>query len=297
MKILKAFLCLTYVFSNLSWGMWGESSYGFLGGMSSFRQNLSNDLSGTKRDYLQGIYLGAFGENYLSSSWVFSPGVFVSQKGVQNSGSLTRATYLETSAQLRWYFTDKPNWRSYFGFGAAYGILLDAETVTSAGASTNAFYDINRNELSGLVGAGFEFPVASDTGLQIGCNYVHGLTDGLIVGNQDGKWSGLYAFVALRFKSSISNEGSVDRAMDYLRWKNRGASPSEQAPESAPEPAAEPAPQPVTEKESVPEAVAEPEKKVELEQTPMPAPNWDEQGREPQAVVGGEVNPGADENW
>lgn len=221
---IKLFILLCFA-SAIGLSALPDDSYSFTGGVSSFRQEISNDTSGTVRDSLMGTYVGAFGERYISTSWVFSPGVFLSQKGVQNSASFTRATYLETSAQLRWYFADKPRWRSYFGFGAGYGILLDAETVTSGGQTSNAWQNLNKNELSAQLGAGFEFPVSSSTGLQFGCTYSRGLTNNLSPATSsgaDGKWTGIYAFVALRFKTKDESYGPQERALDYLKWKNEG---------------------------------------------------------------------------
>jgi hypothetical protein len=225
MRTLLKVIVLLFFSSHLGFSALLEDSYGFLGGLSSFRQEISNDTTGTKRDFLTGSYVGAFGERYLSPSWIFSPGVFISQKGVQNSGSFTRATYLEASAQLRWYFADKPRWRSYLGFGGGFGILLDAQTVSSTGQNSAAWGYLNKNELSAQLGAGFEFPVSSDVGLQFGCSYVYGLSSNLdpsTSGGLNGRWTGIYGFVGLRFKTTQESDGPQERAMDYLRWKNGG---------------------------------------------------------------------------
>jgi len=202
-----------------------ENSYGFVGGMSSFNQSIKNsagvvDDSATSE---LGLYVGVYGERYLSPSWVLSPGIYYSQKGAKNTTASRRANYLETSAMLRWYFADGTRWRSYLGVGGGFGVLLSAEDVTNSGVLANKFSLFSKNELSAQAGWGLEFPVSAETGVQLGITYSRSVTsflDPTTVGGDKGTWSGFYGFVALRFRSQKESITTEDRARDYLRWKN-----------------------------------------------------------------------------
>ncbi|MFM8269802.1 MAG: outer membrane beta-barrel protein [Pseudomonadota bacterium] len=203
-----------------------DSSYGFVGGMSSFNQIIKNSAGAVDDSYSSdlGLYLGVFGERYLSSSWVLSPGIYFSQKGAKDNSGSRRANYLETSALLRWYFSDGPRLRSYFGFGGAFGILMSAEDAPNSGGPIDKAGSFSRNELSAQLGWGIEFPVAEDTGMQVGLTYSRSLTNFLNpaaagVGGNQGTWNGFYGFVALRFKSQKESNTVEDRARDYLKYK------------------------------------------------------------------------------
>jgi hypothetical protein len=208
-----------------------DNSYGFVGGMSTFNQSIKNS-AGVVDDSTSselGLYVGVYGEKYLSPSWVLTPGIYFSQKGARNSAASRRANYLETSALLRWYFLDGAKWRSYLGFGGGFGVLLSAEDVTSAGVLADKFTFFSKNELSAQAGWGLEFPVADDTGMQLGITYSRSVTsflDPTTVGGDKGTWSGFYGFVALRFKSQKESITTEDRARDYLRWKNGKSVPT-----------------------------------------------------------------------
>lgn len=201
-----------------------QSSYGFVGGMSVFNQSIKHSSgsldSGTSSDL--GLYVGVFGERPLSASWVLTPGIYLSQKGSKNSLASRRANYLETSALLRWYFLNGAKWRSYFGFGGGFGVLLSAEDLTNTGVSTDKFGYFSKNELSAQLGWGLEFPIANETGMQLGITYSRSITnylDPTSVAGDRGTWSGFYGFLALRFRSQKESISSEDRALDYLRWK------------------------------------------------------------------------------
>jgi hypothetical protein len=201
-----------------------DNSYGFVGGMSAFNYSIkhSSGLVDESESTGLGLYVGVFGERYLSSSWVFSPGIYLSQKGGKTASSTGHASYLETSALLRYYFFDKPRWRSYLGFGGAFGVLLSAEDMTNSGLATDQFSSFNKNELSAQLGLGFEFPFADETGMQVGLTYSRGLTsylDPTKVSGDKGTWNGFYAFVALRLKPEKGESSAQDRAYDYLRSK------------------------------------------------------------------------------
>lgn len=236
MRIFQACVIFLICASNHSQGAWGESSYGFLGGVTSISQSLApnSNAPAVSSESKTGALAGAFGETYLNSSWVISPGLFYIEKGAKDTASSTTASYLEVSSQLRLYLIDNPGFRSYLGFGASFGILLSADTTSNAGQISSTFGLLNKNELSGQVGAGFEFPVGSETGLQFGALYIRGLTNHLradTTSGMDGKWQGFYGFVALRFKSNRESSSSIDRAMDYLKWKNSVNSQTAQNPE------------------------------------------------------------------
>ncbi|NBX75425.1 MAG: hypothetical protein EBQ92_02640 [Proteobacteria bacterium] len=214
-----------------------ENSYGFVGGMSSFNQ-LIKSSAGVVDDSTSselGLYVGVYGEKYLSPSWVLTPGIYFSQKGAKTGAASRRANYLETSALLRWYFLDGSKWRSYLGFGGGFGVLLSAEDVTNAGVLADKFSFFSKNELSAQVGWGLEFPVSSDTGMQLGITYSRSMTsflDPTTVGGDKGTWNGFYGFVALRFKSQKESITTEDRARDYLRWKNGQSAPTGEESES-----------------------------------------------------------------
>jgi len=166
---------------------------------------------------------GVLGDIQLSSSLYLTPGIWFVQKGVQDSGSSTRANYLETNALLKTYLADNANWRFYLAGGAGFGVLLGATSVSSGGASTDLSDSMMRNELSAQLGLGYETSVGAETDMIFGLNYNRGLTNNLDVtksGGVEGKWSGLYAFVAFRFHSSQESTTPEERAMDYLKWKN-----------------------------------------------------------------------------
>lgn len=208
-----------------------ENNYGFVGGVSTFNNSIRK-ASGAIDDstsYDSGLYVGVFGERNLSPSLVLAPGVYLSQKGAKNSFASRRANYLEASASLRWYFLNESNWRSYFGFGGGFGILLSAEDANVNGVTVDMYKSLSKNELSVQGGWGLEFPVGTDTGMQIGLTYSRSLTNFLDpgqMGGDRGTWSGLYSFLALRFKSQVESNDPESRAREYLRWKNNSTNSS-----------------------------------------------------------------------
>lgn len=212
-----------------------ENTYGFLAGMSSFNQNLT-DGNGASIDLdpsnAQGAYVGVFGERYLGNAITLNPGVYFSQKGVKlNSGgssATSKADYLEISANLRWYFVDDLGTRAYLGAGLGFGILMGGETVSSLGAVTNSTNQLTKNELSFQGGAGVEFELNADSGLLFGLTYCRGLSNHLNISTtqgQNGLWNGFYGFAGIRFKNQREANTPLERAREYFRTKNGFSEP------------------------------------------------------------------------
>lgn len=226
----QSFLLLVlFLLSSIGFSYEEQNSYGFVGGMSAFNQTIKHSTGAIDDSTSSelGLHIGVFGERYLSPSWVLTPGIYFSQKGAKNNSASRRANYLETSALLRWYWLNGNKWRSYLGFGGGFGVLLSAEDLTNTGVQTDKFVYFSKNELSAQLGWGLEFPIADDTGMQIGLTYSRSLTnflDPTTVGGDRGTWSGFYGFVALRFKMQTESISTEERAMDYLRWKNSNPS-------------------------------------------------------------------------
>ncbi len=121
-----------------------------------------------------------------------------------------------------------------WGGGPAYGVLMNASTNTSAGLVSDDTKLLARNELSVQGGLGFEFPLSSQTGMQVGFTYSRGLSNNLNVesaGGLRGHWQGFYAFTGLRFKNTVEVSSARERAEEYLRFKNSGTSPSSESGE------------------------------------------------------------------
>lgn len=198
-----------------------DGNYAIAGGVSVFNQSLSN--SSAQGNSSVGAYVGSFGDVRLSSSLYLTPGIWFVQKGVQDSSSSTRASYLETTALLKTYLFDRSQSRFYLAGGGGLGVLLDASSVSSGGVSTDLGGSMMRNELSAQLGLGYETSVGEETDMILGATYSRGLTNNLDVaqsGGVEGKWSGIYAFLALRFHPTQESNTPEDRAMDYLKWKN-----------------------------------------------------------------------------
>lgn len=218
----------TLVLGAIAYGNSADWSYGFVGGLSSFNQ-LKNTTNSSTTDSENGVYAGFFGEIELFPSLVLSPGAHYVQKGARTSGSSTSVNYIEASGMFRWYFANSKSFRAYLGGGPAYGVLMSAETTASSGLITNDSKLLARNELSVLGGLGFEFPLSDQTGMQIGFTYSRGLSNNLnpeTAGSYKGNWQGFYVFTGLRFKNSVEVVSARDRAEEYLRFKNSGASQS-----------------------------------------------------------------------
>jgi len=227
----KIILVLLALMTSLGFSTNEEASFSFLGGFSTFNQILKKPSGAfddnTTNDF--GLYVGVYGERYLSPSWSLTPGIYLSQKNtkLKSDDAFRKATYLEASSLLRWYFVDNGNWRSYFGVGGGFGILLSVEDSSADGTSAEMKGAFSKNELSFQGGWGIEFPVGAETGLQLGITYSRSLTNfldpGLSQGDR-GTWSGFYSFAALRFKNRVESNNPEERARDYLRWKNSGSS-------------------------------------------------------------------------
>jgi len=228
-KLIKAVaVFLGFYFPAMGLGALSpERNYAFAGGVSVFNQNLSS--SSGQGNSSVGAYVGSFGDIQLSSSLYLAPGIWFVQKGVQDSSSSTRASYLETTALLKTYLVDRPQSRFYLAGGGGLGVLLEASTVSSGGVSTDLANSMMRNELSAQLGVGYETSVGEETDMILGVSYSRGLTNNLDLtksGGVEGKWSGFYAFVALRFHPTQESNTPEDRAMEYLKWKNGGKNSS-----------------------------------------------------------------------
>ncbi|NBX93528.1 MAG: PorT family protein [Proteobacteria bacterium] len=238
-KLLVGFLVVLGMSGTSQAALDSEGNYAFLGGMSYTNQILSTgDSNGT---YLTGAYVGTYGDIRLTPLLVLSPGFFFVQKGVQDSSIYTRANYLETSALLKVYLVDNPTFRWYLGAGGSFGILLGANTVAGNGTSTPVAGLMNRNEVAAQGGMGFEFSVGEETDLILGATYTRALTSNLDINytsGVEGRWAGIYGFVAIRVHEKREANTPEERAEQYLQWKNKARevnqSPAEptQIPES-----------------------------------------------------------------
>jgi len=200
-----------------------RDTFGVAGGLTSFNQLQSNAEGAIQTDSTStlGMFAGVFGEMPLSKGLVFSPGVFLSQKGAENSIARLKVNYLETSAQLKWYFVDGFDFRMYLGGGFGFGILMAAETLQSNGTVTDQFSGLAKNELSGQGGLGLEFSLSKDTAMQLGFSYVRGLSSHTSNALISGKWEGFYAFTGFRFKGERESNTPEKRARDYVDFKFR----------------------------------------------------------------------------
>lgn len=224
---------LAFVLGLGAYGNSSDWSYGFVGGLSSFNQ-LQNISNGTTTNSENGVYAGFFGEIELAPSLFLSPGAHYVQKGARTDTSASTVNYIEASGQFRWYLTNSNSFRAYLGGGPAYGVLMNASTNTSAGLVSDDTKLLARNELSVQGGLGFEFPLSSQTGMQVGFTYSRGLSNNLNVesaGGLRGHWQGFYAFTGLRFKNTVEVSSARERAEEYLRFKNSGTSPSSESGE------------------------------------------------------------------
>lgn len=224
MKKIGLITLLFFLFQKSADSVELKDTFAVAGGITSFSQ-LQSDASGaieTENTQTVGIYSGVFGEMPLKGNLVLSPGLFLSQKGAENINSKLRASYLETSAQLKWYFVNNFDFRFYLGAGLGFGILLSAEELSSNGTVTDNFQGLAKNELSGQGGLGIEFSLSNETALQLGGSYVRGLTSHLNAETSQGKsgnWEGFYGFAALRFRPDSEDDSPEKRARDYVNFK------------------------------------------------------------------------------
>ncbi|NBW98893.1 PorT family protein [bacterium] len=234
--LVMSFVLFFHMDTQSGYALERENTYGFLAGMSSFNQNLT-DGSGASIDLdpanAQGAYAGVFGERYLGNAITLNPGVYFSQKGVKlnigGSSATSKADYLELSANLRWYFVDDLGTRAYLGAGLGFGILMGGETISSLGAVTNSTNQLAKNELSFQGGAGVEFELNADSGLLFGLTYCRGLSNHLNVSTTQGRnglWNGFYGFAGIRFKNQREANTPLERAREYLRTKNGFSEPN-----------------------------------------------------------------------
>lgn len=226
MKKIAFITFLIFLFQEPAESVELKDTFAVAGGITSFNR-LQSDASGavdTDTTQSVGIYSGVFGEVSLVSGGglVLSPGVFLSQKGAETTEAKIRTSYLETSAQLKWFFVNGTDFRMYFGAGLGFGILLSAEESQTSGSVTDTFSQFAKNELSGQGGLGLEFVLSNATALQLGGSYVRGLTSHLNAensGGSSGNWEGFYGFAALRFKAETEDNSAEKRARDYIRYK------------------------------------------------------------------------------
>lgn len=198
-----------------------SDTFGVIAGITSFNQSLSNEsgLVETDSSQLTGIFSGVFGEVPLKGSLFLSPGISFSQKGIENSSTKFKVSYLEMSGQLRWFFINTNDFRVYLGSGLGFGTLLSADEIGASGISTDQFGLIEKNELSWQGSLGLELSLSNETALQLGFSYVQGLSNHLSNSAVVGKWQGIYLTTGLRFKDVASDSSPEERARDYIKFK------------------------------------------------------------------------------
>jgi len=218
----NAIIVLFFVSSQV-FAVQEKDTFAVAGGFTSFNQRLSNSNGSIESDSgtTEGMYTGVFGEMPWKPRLYFCPGIFLSQKGTSDTTATFKASYLETSGILKWYFVDESNFRAFLGAGLGFGILISAEQVGTNGSWSDTFGLQRKNELSGQGGLGFEFSIAKDTALQFGGSYVRSITDNLErnVQGLSGRWEGFYGFAALRFKTEREDNSPEKRARDYINFR------------------------------------------------------------------------------
>jgi len=221
---LLGFLCFSLPFQKAL----ADNTYGFSLGATY----LNYAVDGIDRSSLNrgtGIYAGFFGEVPLAGSLYWVPGIFYAKKigagpvPVTLVDSIsTSANFIEITGNVRWYFWNSPNWRSYLSVGPGFGILLSANQ-NLAGVDTEITNSMARNDLSYQLGFGLEFPFSSTVGMQLGFSYFKTFTNNLdskTGSNSESHWEGFYGVASWRFKNNIQEIVTErERAEEYLRYK------------------------------------------------------------------------------
>ncbi len=158
-----------------AWGIMGALNFANFGG---------SDASGT--DTRTSFSVGGFVRVPLSPLWSFQPELEYAGKGAKaSSGSTTGSidlSYVEVPLLFRVATPSTPAGRLFGEIGPSIAFKVDCTISASGGgvsassSCANAGADAKSVDYSGIIGAGYEFPMGMSA-LSLGVRYNYGLAD------------------------------------------------------------------------------------------------------------------------